>query len=452
MTKQDFTAPRVPNRGSYREAFVASLIFALLFAAVVLPVSVGWRVAEASYDEMRCYLPAITQMRANFPSVDILRDSLSASPPGYTHLLAALSFVSGDSLPAHRAWHFALSLLGAAGLLWFVAFQARDNTLVVAALLPTVCSGYYLKGAAQLSTDNLALVLSVAVTALAMFGAPSCRNAALAGLLGVCATYVRHVAAWTAAPIFAKAVVLWWEGGGRLFSSRRHMVAWAIAAVAVVLPLVIFVWSWGGLVPPAWGGQARGSISLTPLVYCLSLCGLFAPFFLGVAALSRALKVSWQDALWGSLAGLAVFFLSETSPSYEAGRWGGPLWALAGKLPLFAGRSFLFLPAAMLGGVCLATAFRSLACRVPDQAFIWATAFAAWMFTGIPNRQIFHRYYEGPILAFLGLWLIALLCCLRAPSRAPRGILYALSAFLFLSGVYSLFTSATGFVTPIAGQ
>jgi hypothetical protein len=33
-----------------------------------------------------------------------------------------------------------------------------------------------------------------------------------------------------------------------------------------------------------------------------------------------------------------------------------------------------------------------------------------------------------------------------------RGILYALSAFLFLSGVYSLFTSVTGFVSPLAGR
>ena len=439
------------HRFNSREALAVSVTFAVLFSAAVLPVSVGWRISESSFDETRCYLPAITQMRANFPEVDLLRDSLSASPPGYTHLLAALSFVTGDSLPAHRAWHFALSLFGAIGLLWFVAIVARSTTLAVAALLPTVCSGYYLKNAGQLSTDNLALVLSVAVTALAMFGAASCRNAAFASLLGLCATYFRHVAAWTAAPLFAKGAVLWWTAERRAPHDRRRVVAWIIASVVVVLPLMVFVWAWGGLVPPRWA-RAHGSISLTPLVYCLSLCGLFAPFFLCSAALSRALKFNWRDVLWGALAGLAFFFISDTSPSYEAGRWGGPLWALADKLPHGEGRSFLFLPVAMLGAVCLAIAVRSLASRAPDQAFIWATAFSAWMLTGIPNRQVFHRYYEGPILAFFGLWLIAVLRGAGAPSPLARGILYALSAFLFLSGVYSLFTSVTGFVSPLAGR
>lgn len=439
--------------GSCREAFVVSLIFFLFFSAAVFPVAVGWRVAEASFDETRCYLPAITQMRENFPSVDILQDSLSASPPGYTHLLAALSFIGGDNLINHRAWHFAISLLGAVALMWFVAFLTRGHTLAVSALMPTICSGYYLKGAAQLSTDNLALVLSVAVTALVMFGCASYRNAALSGFLGVCATYVRHVAVWTAVPIFAKGALIWWGKQRREPSSRSLVAAWIIASLAVVLSVSVFVWSWGGLVPPIWARQAHGSISLTPLVYCLSLCGLFAPFFLSVAAFSRALKFSRRDVLWGSLVGLTLFLLSETSPSYEAGRWGGPLWAMAGKLPLFLGeRSLLFLPTTMLGGICLATALRSLACRVPDQAFIWATAFTAWMFTGIPNRQVFHRYYEGPILAFLGLWLIAVLRGSGAPSPSARGILYALSGVLFLSGVYSLFNSATGFVAPISGQ
>lgn len=451
MTKQDFLAPRVPNLGRHREALLASLIFALLFTSAVFPVSVGWRVSEASFDENRCYLPAITQMRGNFPSVDILRDSLSASPPGYTHLLAVLSFVSGNSLPAHRAWHFALSLLGAAGLLWFVAFFTRDHTLAVAALMPTICSGYYLKGAAQLSTDNLSLVLSVAVTALVMFGCASFRNAALSGFLGVCATYVRHVAVWTAVPIFARGAFIWWGKQRREPASRGLIFAWIIASLAVVLTVSVFVWSWGGLVPPIWARQAHGSISLTSLVYSFSLCGLFAPFFLAVAALSRGLKFNWQDVLWGSLAGLAIFLLSDTSPSYEAGRWGGPFWVLAGKLPVWEGRALFFLPCTMLGGVWLAIAIRSLSSRVPDQAFIWGAAFSAWMLTGIPNRQVFHRYYEGPILAFFGLWLIAVLRGADAPSPLARGILYALSAFLFLSGVYSLFTSATGFEAPLSG-
>jgi len=434
-----------------RETIVVLAIFTLFFGAAVLPVAVGWRVAEASFDEQRCYLPAITQMRANFPAVDILRDSLSANPPGYTHVLAGLSFLTGDTLPAHRAWHFVLSLLGALGLLWFAASLVRGTEMAVAALLPAICSGYYLKSAAQLSTDNLALVLSVAVTALALFGSSSGRTAALAGVLGALAVYIRHVTAWTAAPLFAKACVLWWQRSRADRSEKRRIVTWMLAAAAVVLPLVIFVWFWQGLVPPMWG-RAHGSLSMAPLVYGLALCGVFGPVFLWAAYLSRSLDFRRADVLYGSVAGLVLFVFTETSPSYEAGRWGGPLWALAGKLPLWGDRSLLFLPFAMLGGAALAVAARSLASRMPARAFVWAFAFVAWMITGIPNRQVFHRYYEGPVLAFWGLWLIALLDSSQERSPATRAVLYGLSVLLLLSGAHSLLTSVTGFAAPISGQ
>ena len=430
---------------NYRTLLLVLLVYALVFPAVVLPVAVGLRGAEASYDEKRCYLPAIAQLRANFPAVDLVKDSLSASPPGYSQILAAVGLVAGDSLITYRIANAAMSLFGALALLCLVARLTGAGSLSAAAMLPMVCSGYYLKSAAQLTTDNPALILTFATLALALFADARPRNAVVAGVLACLSTYVRHISAWTAVPMGLKSL--------SLLASRKlgPALVWFLASLGVAVVVLVLFLAWGGLVPPRWAVSHQG-LSLTAAVYSLSLAGVFGVIFLYAADGLRIGKSEWVAVAIGGVAGLLIFFFAETSPSYDAGRWGGTLWAVASKLPVTGDRSFVFLPLAAAGGAALALAGARLLALSPEKALFWGASLAAWMATGLFNRQIWHRYYESPILGFWGIWLL-LVCISRGESQTTRSkvVLYGLSILLFAMGAYSMLFSATGFTAPLIG-
>ena len=49
--------------------------------------------------------------------------------------------------------------------------------------------------------------------------------------------------------------------------------------------------------------------------------------------------------------------------------------------------------------------------------WIWTSAF--WGLSQLPNRQVFHRYYEPAIVILLILWVLLILRS-RTPSNTPR--------------------------------
>jgi hypothetical protein len=439
---QGSNATLQPNTGSgsYRLAIV---FYAVVFMAAVLPVAAGLRATEASFDETRCYLPAITQLRDKFPWVDLLEDSLSASPPGYTHLLAGLSLATGDSIAAHRVWHAVISLLGALLLIWLVVRLTNLKGPTVAALLPMICSSYYLKNSTQLTTDNPAMILSFGVLAFVLFADERLRNAAFAFVLAAIAVYVRHISAWVAGPMMLKGITLY------IGRKPAAALAWLIAAACVPLIVLVFVSAWGGLVPPRWAAQAHNGISLAAGVYCFSLIGIFGGFFIYAGIGWRLQRGDWWASTIGCFVGVLVFFLADTTPNYEAGRWGGPLWSVAEKLPLWNGRAYIFLPLTAIGGGLLTLAARRLFLVSPEKAILWGCALLSWLATGLVNRQIFHRYYESPILGFWGLWLLLILVGRRGAPSAGTHALFLLAGALFAAGLYSILFSSTGFSAPL---
>jgi hypothetical protein len=419
------------------------LLYGCLFAVSVFPVALGLRGSQAGFDEMRCYLPAITQMRSKFPAVDLREDSFSASPPGYTHLLAGLSLVTGDSLPAHRAWHATLCLAGAIFLMLWVAHLSNAGVAAVAAMLPMVGSSYYLKSSAQLTTDNPALILTFAALAVVLFAEAGRGGAWRAFALGAAAVYVRHISAWLAAPLLVESVNVLRRRG------PAAALPWALAAAGLAALLGYFVWAWGGLVPPLWA-SAQGDPSLTSAVYTLALAGIFGWFFLYASGESECRAGDWWAAGAGVLAGGVLFLFAETGPSQDDGRWGGVLWAVAERLPVIGGRSYLFLPLASAGGGLLAVFARRLFMSAPDKGLVWMTALGAWLVTGVVNRQIFQRYYESPLLGFLGFWLL-LMWSVDGSSGPKRRVapLYVLALLLMLWGTLSMVFSKTGFGAPL---
>jgi hypothetical protein len=408
--------------------------FAGIFLALTLPASIYFRAGEINFDEARCYFPAIQQLRDNFPRMDLVKDSLSANPPGYTQLLAGLSLLSGDSVPWVRFWHNLVSLVGACTLLVLFGYLCRPIAFFL--MLPVVFSPYYLKQACVISTDNFALALGGISMGLLLFKNRSPWAYMMAGLLVVGAIYVRQISVWLMAPIVVSLL-----GTERNVEGRQVKGILGIILILCFVMLFQLVISWKGLVPPRFQ-SAHAGLSLSGVVYGVSLLGLFAPFFFSKETLFPPKK--WQRPLiWAGILGALLLVVAPTAPSYEEGRWGGILWSLAHRVPLIADRSPLFLPLLVFGCLSLCQIIHALYRTDKKKALFWCAGLFAWLATSIPNHQVFHRYFEGPVLLFLGT---AACIILQNGKNWRLKICVLCIAFLFI-GIFANYLTDNGFAS-----
>lgn len=368
--------------------------FSAVFLAVTLPVSTYFRANEKNFDEQRCYLPAIEQLREKFPQVDLATDSLSANPPGYTQLLAGLSLISNDSISWLRFWHNLISLLGAGGLLWIFLRSGGEASVLL--ILPTILSTYYIKQSCVISTDNVALTaVGIGMAILALKG-PSLFWNLIAGILSIWAIYTRQISVWVILPL---GIAMFLES--RKEGQRRIVIVLGLTILGCLALLSSFYSAWDGLVPMRFK-EVQAVPSLSGIVYGLSLVALLAPFFFDRNVLFPT-KQQKRKAFFPCLAGILVFLAAPSSWSYEEGRWGGILWLLAKKGPLFFDRSIIFLPLTSLGALFTYQIFLKVKEKDLGKAMIWGGGVVGWLATSIPNGQVFHRYFESPILLFLGI-------------------------------------------------
>jgi hypothetical protein len=225
----------------------------------------------------------------------------------------------------------------------------------------------------------------------------------------------------------------------------KHNGRWSYELTAAVggflclCLLAIFYVTWGGLLPEKWR-EAHYGWSLTAPLYAVSLIGLLAPFFLPLKDSAR--QQSLRPALIMAIVlGSLLFLIAPSSFDSERGRWGGFLWTVARLTPEIADRALVFLPLAILGFFAIVVATQRLWQANPARSALWLLALAAWLTSTIPNSHIFHRYFEGYVLLFLGFAAV-----MATPdTRFARAKVYALTAVLFLLGVVSLYFTDNGF-------
>jgi len=200
--------------------------------------------------------------------------------------------------------------------------------------------------------------------------------------------------------------------------------------LAPILVLGLLVAAWGGAVPPAWRQLSYPGASnlFAPLVYELAVLACVGGFFYAAVA-GPDWRTDFSNRwIWLAAAlGLAAAVVGPTSFSVSAGRWGGYLWLVAARLPAPAGRSLVFLILAPVGGAITGLLITRLRAETNATKFgLWACAFVMWSLSQLANRQIFHRYFEPPILVFLILWLLMILRSRAADSATrwlPLGLL-----------------------------
>jgi hypothetical protein len=408
------------------------MAFSVIFLFVTLPVSTFFRANEKNFDENRCYFPAIEQLRVKFPKVDLMQDSLSASPPGYTQLLAGLSLISGDSISWLRFWHNLISCLGAVTLLSVIAkFRGSQAALL---LVPAVLSTYYLKQACVLSTDNISLICAGTCLGILLFQRHAPYWCATAGLLALLAIYFRQITAWILVPITLAIFMT-----SRESKARRVQLILGLALASCLGVLGLLFFSWNGMVSPQFQ-TAHAGLSLSGMVYGLCLLAIFSPFFFNKDTLLPRGK-EWTAACYAGLAGILIFSVARTSWSNEDGRWGGVLWSLAKYMPTFSERSIVLLPFAVFGSVVGYRLFIKISKTDKNAALIWVSAALVWLASSIPNAQVFHRYFESPILLFLGLAG----CFIPEDGRRLGCKLLGLCCLLLIGAILTLYCTDNGF-------
>jgi hypothetical protein len=381
-----------------------------LLALLCLPMLLSHQATNYAADESAYHLPAIRQIRAHWPGLDLLHDSLSATAPGYHYVLAGISYLTGPGQLALRLVNFAVSLGVLA--LFCPAWPAQTaSRTVFFALLPLAASNFFVKSASYVVTDNAAL-LAVAGTLLALLLTPSPRGPRNASLLSALALFIRQSGAWLLAPLLARILT---EPGRR---PRFRQWLPLLPSVGILGWLAI---SWGGLVPPIWREATSPASGLAPAAgaYLLAVLAIFGSCYYAAARPVRwneDLRSGWSMA--GVILGLGLALAGPTTPDHDAGRWGGYLWNLAGHLPVVGRYSAVFLLLAPLGGTILGMLARRLYFETGrTTTLIWLAAFLGWMGTGLLNRQIFQRYYEPTILVLLICWLLLLARVRPAPLR-----------------------------------
>jgi hypothetical protein len=379
----------IPSARLFRE----TLLLCALFGCLCFPLIFSKQECNYSQDESSFHLPAIRQIAAHWPLLDIANDSLSATAPGYHYFLATVSKVTGQSVVALRLVNWFVSSLVLAVLFRHVRRQLSglDAALV---LLPLTCSNFFVKSASWVVTDNAALLLITLCVLSCLRKRTDARQGWNESLLISVSVFVRQMTVWLAALPVAAAIT------GPSEERQRRLFRSSLCSIPPLAVLVLLTYRWSGLVPPAWR-EAAVTLSTVGPIYLLSVFSLFSFFYLPWSTRSEWSTWAKRPLAVAALAGLVLSFIQPTMADHATGHWGGYLWNLSNYFPDLAGRNLLFAVLCPLGAIAVARIWQLLSTDGHHQtATVFIVGLTAWAATFMLNRQAFQRYFEPTILVF----------------------------------------------------
>ncbi|MBK9990040.1 MAG: hypothetical protein IPP19_04695 [Verrucomicrobia bacterium] len=391
------------------------VLLGLVFAVLCWPLIFSDRESNYSQDESSYHLPAVRQIAAHWPALDVRSDSLSATAPGYHYTLATVSLVTGTGTRTLRLINWSVSALVLV-VLYLHLRKSLPPTDAYLPLLPLLFSNFFIKSASWLVTDNAALLL-VTLALLSQLR-PTTPPAWLGSLTNATAVFVRQTSIWL---VVLPATEFIASPNANHSRTVLRTLAIAIAPVGVLLFLIS---QWHGFVPPVWRDTAIHFSTAGPL-YLLAVFGLFTlPYFtpgLWKPELSTKPKAT---SLAIAILGTIILWLATPSTSnYAQGRWGGYLWNLADHLPAVQQRSLLFLVLAIIGAWAIHKIWSSLHTKnLHRESSLFFLTIIAWGSTFLVNRQVFQRYFEPTILVLLIALTPSLLSGIRPTRRYRLGM------------------------------
>lgn len=426
------------------------LVPTLLVAAIVLPAALlnvhgGIRISDDSLD---FHIPQINHfIKAPFDLLDF--PALAPTFPGYHVLMAWLARLFGvpevnDDVALMRFINTAFTLLAVAYALP-LAMRARYSDPrtsrrpidALALMLPFCLSWYIALTATYYGTEGLAHLVLVGVL-WALVGLHPRRNSlavALAALI-----FVRHIFA----PVLPVAVLAHWR---RTLPVRSIFNYYNLGFAAVALGpsvaiIAVYVWQWGGLVPPGKLAQLnRSGLSPHSWLHALAFLGLTAFLFLPLEV--RTVRPVLSDAVLKVLApllvlgALSLWVVASSDLDVAAGRWGSAVWSIAQHTPLVQGKSPAVLVLALIGGAFLAylLARAWTGERIAPEVIVLSLYLAGVGFTQAAHQ----RYVEPVTLLCLGVFFHRIGGARPLWAYAPVVLFAAASAAFSVYRLYYVF-------------
>ncbi|TVQ31197.1 MAG: hypothetical protein EA376_10005 [Phycisphaeraceae bacterium] len=430
-------------------------LIALILLLLTAPVIISGRGGPSeAHDQDQHHLLIIERMIEQWPRVDVVEYE-SATSPGYHFIMAAMATLFGGDMGIVR-WANLLLSFGLLGAVFWTMRRFVAPWLALLLTAPLLFNPYQLGAAMYATTDNAALFF----VALALGGAAMAPwtpgRGLLLGLWATMAMLMRQIHVWVAAPVglaglLASPLARWAPAWLQRHVSLRP--AWANLAVGVVagvVPLAIlgvFIWLWGGLLPPIYRDMHGGGINPATFAFALSLAGVFGIFHLPLVWNRLAGTRFWTRL---TIAGAAVGLLAatlvptavtRTDSAREAFRAYGYFWRVVGRFPEFADRSLLILVMAPVGAVIVALLHRAAAqAGRSSQSAIILLGLLGWLCAQSFNSMAWQRYFEPLILIGLA-WLAALGCAPMTDRRRRLALLgpAALAAWGLFATCISLY-------------
>lgn len=348
-------------------------------------------------DEHAYHLPTIRQFATDWPITDLTHYP-AAQTPLYHWLMAGVVKLFGFHVWLLRLLSAAFSYAAVVVVFRLLLRRgARAWTACGLALLFALSP--YVFGVSFLAmTDGLALLFVVlALSQLDAFRSSQDARSFAAFLLWLAlAVLTRQSALWLAAAGLAVVAIQ--------LRSWRPVALAAIGTALSLLPLVLLVAAWGGLVPrgsdPTSCGlcRAEGSsvaLTLRPGLFTLAILAIYAAAVLGPSLLSQSKRA--PAVLLGLITALGAATLLALEPLQRtSARDAGYLWRLASHIPEVAGASLIFwflVPVGALLGVYLAK--RSLPDELP------AVIGCAFLVSTLVVRLPYQKYFDPFALLFV---------------------------------------------------
>lgn len=422
----------------------------LVYLILVLSIFLGDRSLSApEHDQDRFHYQVVRQFDANWPAMDITNYG-TATGPGYHYVMASVSQVIGHDLVGLRL----VSMIFGACLLVGVAGWCATMVSVRAAAfltMPLAASIYVVGSGLYVHTDNFGWMLVVFLLGPLVFTLLRPVDYLATGFLALIAVSVRQIFIWTIGPVILAGVLS--SPIARLLPERlrgsdlaanvswKPLVTAVLCSVPAVVLLLVFIGTWGGLVPPRFQTLHASTSSLCAYGYGLAVVALYAPFFLLlVPAPGALLKANRGWVVLFVVIGAVLSLVGPSSADFAKGRHGGPVWMLVEHGPVIGDRSVVLAILSAFGAGALALLV-SAAVRngrgLP--ALVLLCAWVASTATQLVNTQTFQRYFDTPGLLLL-CWLGALVLAGRDDSEqrtavGPPLLAVVLSLLLFATVV-----------------
>lgn len=373
----------------------------LVLVCTSLVAALGVVATAGGNDQQSFHLPSVTQIRDEFPHINIV-DLNTATGPLYHLVVAAISGPLGFG----EAGTQIVGALFAALLAALAVWHARNVPTAywrALAVAPLLLSAYFWQSALWMLTDDAAILFTMAALIMMERDLTVRRQVAI-GVLIAAAIATRQTFVWTLVPaVLACLHCLHGQPWSTKFRALARMTVPGVAVLAVLVAL------WGGLTPPAMRGfNASGAAqSWISVAFTFAVAAVFAvPVLLATMRTGVIRDHARIAATVGVVVSLPAVVCPSAATSFpDDSRRGGVVWSVVAEFPDLAGRAPILVALAFIGGFACTIVYFLLDRRT---AIILSSSLLALAVATTPASQMYQKYVELPIEMIAVLAIVAL--------------------------------------------